>query len=412
MAHSPSIAHRVEQGLAIRVHGTAAETEELRAFWSRVQKHPNSDLDHFLLVCRLRPEVVGVCVLSVWDHGDCVCVVAGRISHLEIQPRIGYFKAPCVRARMLSIVHEGVLGEMDGPRAVLVVGRIREFLSDGTIDIASFNGLKEDAPLLVALGASSGETLGVSKPQWNDHWELTLPSQAGFLLQAMKSKHRTWFRKKSTELEKASNGQVVWQWHSRVDDFGHLGEQMEAVAARTYQRALGVGFRNDEEHRERLSLFASKDMFRAMLMEFQGKPAAFWYGIVYGGTFHSEATGFVRELQEFEVGTQMFVRVVDELVKEGVGRFDFGLGDAHYKKRFGDRAWREVNVRLFGATRRGNMLRVYIGGCEAVDRLLRALIQRFGLVDKLKQAWRRRLAKRTNQSTANPGSSGADARES
>jgi hypothetical protein len=97
-------------------------------------------------------------------------------------------------------------------------------------------------------------------------------------------------------------------------------------------------------------------------------------------------------LSEYEIGTQVFISLVDELVRESVVRFDFGLGDAPYKQRFGDRSWRENTVWLFGSTWRGAALRTYLGTCEALDHALRAFVQRIGVADRLKQAWRRRLA--------------------
>jgi hypothetical protein len=402
MVLAPSIPLPVTCALHVKVHQSENEVEELRAFWTETQKHPNSDLDHFLLVCRLRPEVIGCFVFSLWQQGSCVAVVAGRIGYLELQPRIGYLKLPCVRGRMLTIIHEGVLGQLCSSGASAVVVRIKQLLSDRVVDMASFNGLMEGSPLLDSIRGIGGCTLGAINPHWAEHRELKLASQPGFLVQAMKSKHRSWIRKKTTDLERAAKGKIAWRWHDRIGDVVSLCHQMEAVAARTYQRGLGAGFKDDEEHRERLALFARQGTLRVLLLEVDGQPAAFWYGISYRGVFHSEATGYIAELQEHEVGTQIFLRLIDELVSEGVGRFDFGLGDAHYKQRFGDRSWRETTVRLFGNTWRSQMLRAYVGSCEVVDRTLRSLVQRVGLSDRLKQAWRRRLAVRTDSFPAAP----------
>lgn len=391
-----------QQSLTIKVHRSESAVEELREFWTKTQIHPNSDIDHFLLVCRLRPDVIDCCVYSIWQDGSCVCVVAGRIGHLEIQPRIGYFKLPCVRGRMLAIIHEGIIGKLDDSGAALLTDEINQLLSDRVVDLASFSGLTEGSPLLALLGSAGKGALDAANPHWTEHWELRLGSQPGFLVQAMKSKHRSWIRKKETEFEKAHTGRIAWRWSLQIDDVGAFCQRMEIVASRTYQRGLGAGFKDDAEHRQRLSLFARQKTLRVLLLEVDTQPVAFWYGVSYRGAFHSEATGYIAELQEYEVGTQIFLRLVDELVKEGVGRFDFGLGDAHYKKRFGDRSWRETTARLFGNSWRSKMLYAYVGSCEAADRMFRSLIERFGLGDRLKQSWRKRLAGRAKSTALLP----------
>lgn len=377
--------------LSVKLHQSQSELEDVRSFWLGNQHHPNSDFDHFLLVCGLRSEVVSPCVFSLWQDGSCRSIVAGRIILVPVQPQIGYLKLPSVRCRMFSLVYEGVIGGLDPRGAVLVMERIKRLLADRVVDMVTCGGIKEDSALfspLQAMGGAGGRNV---KRNWAVHWELTLNSEPGFLVAAMKSKHRSWIRRKERDLEMACPGKIVWRWHHSGDDAAALCRKMEAVAALTYQRGLGAGFKDDHEHQERLALFARQGALRIMLLEIDGRPAAFWLGLIYRGTFYSESTGYLPELHTHEAGTQMFLRLVDELVKEGVRRFDFGLGDAHYKQRFGDRSWRETSMRSFAGTARGRMLKMYLGTCGALDQAMRAVVQKAGVADKLKQAWRRRL---------------------
>lgn len=166
---------------------------------------------------------------------------------------------------------------------------------------------------------------------------------------------------------------------------------MESVARMTYQRGLGVGFVDNEENRQRLALFAHRGQMRVLVLEIHDTPKAYWLGTVYGGVFHSEATGYTTEMAEFEVGTLTFLRLVDELVKEGVTRFDFGLGDAHYKERFADRSWQETRVHVFSRSFKGQLLRGYLEMFGSMDDCARRVFQRFGVFDRIKQAWRAQL---------------------
>ena len=62
-------------------------------------------------------------------------------------------------------------------------------------------------------------------------------------------------------------------------------------------------------------------------------------------------------MSRYEVGTLIFIRMNDELAREGVRKLDFGIGDALYKQRFGDQSWREATVWLFAPTAKGMALR-------------------------------------------------------
>lgn len=90
----------------------------------------------------------------------------------------------------------------------------------------------------------------------------------------------------------------------------------------------------------------------------------------------------------------MLLRMVDELVVEGLERLDFGLGDADYKQRFGDRSWREVDVYLFSSSSRGRSLFLYMKAVRWLGKLARQAVSRMPGGYAIKGAWRRRLARR------------------
>lgn len=390
--------------LTVRDHRSEAEVEELRAFWSRAQHHPNSDLDHFLSACRLIPEVISPWVLSLWQAGACQAVLSGRLERARFQPRLGYLKLPAISGRSLTFIHQGAVGEVGEEEADILVKRAKNLLLQGIADVVVFNLVREGSPLLKSIATEPGSSLGAVSPSWSEHWELKLQDEPGFLVKAMRSKHRSWIRRKEREFETAFSGRVHWRWHTHIEQMPALCEQMETIACKTYQRGLGAGFKNDASHRERLGVFAQRGALRVMILEIDQQPRAFWVGVNYRGDFHSWATGFVPELAEYEVGTQMFLRLVDELIKEGVQRFDFGLGDAYYKKRFGDQSWRETTARMFANSVRGRLLRAYQGSCEATDRRIRTIIDKFGVNDKLKQFWRRQLTHKSEITEIEPRS--------
>jgi CelD/BcsL family acetyltransferase involved in cellulose biosynthesis len=305
---------------------------------------------------------------------------------------IGYLQLPRLPARVIAVIHEGVLGQLDDQGAQEVVQQLWSMLAAGEAEAIDFHYLCEDSPLLRALHQRGPRVFCEKTPRWSTHREMNLPTQ-GSLLETLRSKHRTHLRKREKELQETFAGRITWRWLTHVDDVVALCARLEQVAATTYQRGLGAGFYDNEEFRQRLQLFNSRGQLRVQLLEIDGQPRAFWFGFVYGDGFHSAETGYDPVLREHEVGTLMFVRMVDELTREGVRRLDFGLGDAYYKERFGHRTWRETSAWLFAPTLKGVALLFYVRVFTAVDQFARRLVDRLGLRDRIKNAWRRSRAK-------------------
>jgi hypothetical protein len=380
--------------MQVKVYSSAAELEQVRASWHLLQCHPNSDLDHFLLVCDLRSNILCPCVIAVWDGDQCRCIVAARRERIRVHPSIGYARLPGVNAHALTIIHGGILGTLNAEAGQQLARTLHALLKDGYADLAQISFLAEGASLWHHLHETR---LRLTQHPWSTHRQLTLKPDPGFLLKKMRSKHRTWIKRKEKELNLAHPAQVSWTWHSVISNLDDLCRKMESVAHATYQRGLGAGFANDQETRSRLALAARRGQLRVFILEIGGLPKAFWLGDVYGDAFHSAATGYCPEVRPFEVGTLIFLRMIDKLSEEGVARFDFGLGDAKYKERFADHAWREATVQLFAPTLKGALLGALLGWCNRIDRALRWLAMRLGIVNTVKQLWRRRIAGKTSR---------------
>lgn len=68
------------------IHVPEKETLVIGEPWEKLQYHPNSDFEHYLLVCRLRKKVVFPWALSIWEGRGCKAIVAGRIEDTVVRP--------------------------------------------------------------------------------------------------------------------------------------------------------------------------------------------------------------------------------------------------------------------------------------------------------------------------------------
>lgn len=379
----------------IHTHFGFEKINALQKQWEPLQWHPNTDFEHFVLVCRHRPRVLAPCAVSVGPDNSCTAIVAARLEEEVFRPYLGYLKLPGIRCRRLAVLHGGVLGALDAAAVPLVLNALKRLAVDNRADVIWFNHLPETAVgLWDALQSKRSGSWRIVPLQEARHWELTLPKERGFLLARMRSKHRSWIKRKENEFAKAYPHAVQWHWYRHIESLERLCQQMEDVARTTYQRALGAGFVYDTLTHARLALFAQRGQLRVALWEVGGQPAAFWLGEVYRGVFHSAATGYLPSLRQYEIGTLMLLRMVDELVAEGIERLDFGLGDADYKRRFGDRSWREADAYLLSSCIRGRILFLYMKVVHRLEKLARQAMTRAPGRHAIKSVWRRRLVRR------------------
>jgi len=115
-------------------------------------------------------------------------------------------------------------------------------------------------------------------------------------------------------------------------------------------------------------------------------------GQQYENTFTLLYTGYDPALRKYELGTILFVKMLEDLCSLGNIKFiDFGFGEAPYKSRFGDHNWQEATIHIFSSNIGGlkiNTLRMLtIGGY----RLSVGLLKRFNLLDKAKRSWRQKV---------------------
>jgi hypothetical protein len=183
-------------------------------------------------------------------------------------------------------------------------------------------------------------------------------------------------------------GKVRYETFDGLEDVDPFRQAAEQVARITYQRGLGAGFVNNEENRQRLILAARKGWLRAYVAFLEDKPLAFWYGERVGDTLYLIWTGFDPSYRKFEIGTILFLKMVEDVLSCGIKEIDYGLGWAQYKERFGDYCLEEQNLAIYAPTLKGYALNSLCAltdlGSWAGSRLLSWL----NLRDRIKRIWR------------------------
>ena len=192
-AEIPEMVEKLDAAKAkvARLYTRWEELEAVRAYWERWQDHPNNDFAQFKMVCQLRPEVESPCVVVIERNGQPQALLAGRLEKTQFAPPIGYIKPVRIPAKVMAVLHEGILGQMDDEAVLESVEYLWSLLRSGVADAIEFHHLSEDSPFLNALQLHRSGWFCDPPPRWSVHWEMTLPAEGAFIEHKVRSKHRT-----------------------------------------------------------------------------------------------------------------------------------------------------------------------------------------------------------------------------
>jgi CelD/BcsL family acetyltransferase involved in cellulose biosynthesis len=379
--------------ITISTAGSRDEIEGIRPAWEKLQSHRNSDIGHYLNVLGTRANIIAPHVMVVWTGGVPVSMAVGRIEQLTLRFKVGVATVYSPRVRALRIIYGGLLGEQTVETAEALHRELMRFLASGQVDAIRFDYLPVESPLYGLLENGSGLLQRDRFATVDTHWRMTLPESLDAFYQSRSGKHRGWLRRMERLLERDIPGGVRYSSCTSDSDLDRIFADAESIAQKTYQRQMGVGFVDNEETRRIQGFLARQGRLRVYFTHVKGEPSAFWLGELYRDTFTVFSIGYDPAYRKYELGTVLFLRVVDDLCKLGTVRFiDFGFGDASYKSRFGDHATREATLLVFAKSPRGVWLGVVrsliLGSHDAAITLARKL----KLLDRLKSARRRRAA--------------------
>jgi CelD/BcsL family acetyltransferase involved in cellulose biosynthesis len=373
----------------VKVLKSLKEVEQIRESWSALQWNPESDIDFYSFIVNVRPEVVRPLVISVSQGGETLSLLAGRVEDGHLEIKVGYKVIWRANVRRIVVFYGGFLGAATGEICEIVVRMLMRSLREERADLLVWGGIQQDSKLGTILKRVPSVFCRDYLTLSDRHWRMTLPESLEELLeQRMNKKHRYWARKTLRTLEKDFPDAVRFTCYSGVDEVETLFRDAIQVARKTYQWGLQVGFRDGEEQRGRLRLAARLGWLRGYVLYLKAEPVAFWICLVYKNMAHSAYTGYDPQYRRYEIGTALFLQMIDALGRENVRQLDFGLGSALYKERFGDSSFEEATVCVFAPTIRG----VFLNGLRLLTEgpleLVRGVLRRLGLEQKIKRAWR------------------------
>jgi hypothetical protein len=383
-------------GFDLAVITTGDQVNLIRSFWDSVQTHPNVDIDSFLVSLKYLCDVLSPYILLLSFSGTPVSLLIGRIEESRIEYKLGFKVLRGQKIRQLVVVYQGLLGEASSSVATYFLTEINHLLKRREIDAVFFYALAVESNLYRAANVAGNFFTRDHGTKLAQHWRTHLPPEGlDVFLHPLSSKHRYWLRRLPRVLEKDFPGRVVYRRVTNPEDVEQLATDCEIVASRTYHRTAGVGFSDNELWRAKLQLWAQKGVLQGHVLYINGQPSAFWLATIYAKTLHLDFTGYLAEYKKYEIGTILFLKMIDDAIAAGANELDYGLGTLWYKERFGGQSWAEASLYLFAPTFKGitaNMTRWAFSGAAA---LAKSILNGIGVTSILMSKWRNRLSARS-----------------
>jgi CelD/BcsL family acetyltransferase involved in cellulose biosynthesis len=379
----------------VSVARTIEDVEALRPEWEALQGHAlTSDLDYFLTYLRHAPGVVRPHVVRIEQDGELALLV-GRVEDQRLPAKLGYATVSNPRVRMIIVAYGGVLGRADAATAPRLVEALRRSVAPREADLVRIRML-EVGSALHTVATEQAPRLRLDRlADPLPHWRSALPGSLDEFLARRKKKVRWQARKDAAGLRETYGEDVSVRVFRTADGLERLFEDSWTVHRTTYQSALGVGFSTDDLHRRLTELMMERGWFRGYVLYLREQPVAFCHGNVYRDRFGLDATGFDPAYADSRPGGFLLMRLIEDLcADESVTTFDFGFGDATYKRQLGDESWLEQDVAVWAQRPRPLRLSLTRTGLAGANTAARALLRRGGLVTSARRRWRTRAARR------------------
>ena len=232
-------------------------------------------------------------------------------------------------------------------------------------------------------------------------WRIQFPALAEDYWKTFSSRSLSKFRR---SLKKFGNVRLECITSlEQLPEFLRAAHEISKLSWQT--RLFGLRIRNDDTELRSMSILAEHGLLRSYLWWIEGKPAAFALCNQHRGCFRYEEIAYCQEFAQFSPGRVMLQQIVEDLLShDSPQTFDFGGGDAEYKRQFANHESRSGTVWLVPPTWRAGLSLAYLQSCRRVRAAARSVVQTCGLATKARQWIRRRGA----EAGKDEGSTGKD----
>jgi hypothetical protein len=362
------------------------ELEVVRGFWQKNQYFPYSDIDHYIYELKNDPDIIRPHVVVFLKNNQPELLVAGRITRTCFNWKLGYINLASQKALSLEIIQGAIIGKITDLALRLSIGQILETLQKGEADVAVFMEIEADGEVNKSLSAASPSYSKDLTPELLTHFKLKLENSYDEYFKGRSKNTKKIIKNYANRLEKKFPNKIKLRCYKTPEEVDRAITDADSIAAQTYQRRIGVSLKDTPELRSKWNFLAKNGWLRVYVLYLEGKPCAFWSGVVYRNSYVSVFTGFDPDLSYYHPGQHLLIRMIQTFCANGqVKQIWFGQGEADYKRRFSNTCATQLDIFLFSPKFKGQRLRWTKASIKVVSNFAKKILTRLNISQKLKK---------------------------
>ncbi|UQA62095.1 GNAT family N-acetyltransferase [Polyangium aurulentum] len=238
--------------------------------------------------------------------------------------------------------------------------------------------------------AALGEQYWIDTPPAEPRWRIDLPETFDGYVKSLGSRGRRMIRSAVKKLEGDNDGSLRVERCTRHEDLPRFFEAIEHISQRSWQGTkLGRVLRADT-HGDRIRAYVDRGWLRGHVLRIGEAPVAFVLGVQAYGTYLYDEPGYDPAWAPEQPGVILLARILQDLCAEnGARHFDFGEGDALYKRILSSGMHDEVRLDLVRKSVYAGAARFIHRTSSDAGRLAREALDKLGLRDEVRRLLRR-----------------------
>ncbi|HKP37098.1 MAG TPA: GNAT family N-acetyltransferase [Pyrinomonadaceae bacterium] len=321
--------------LRTRWAGLVEKSENINAIYS-------SAVWFDLLRSKYSPTELGIVVAYDRD-GEVVGLAPVLFKDHPFQYYVGRYP---IITRQLKAAH--VLGSVPMlPSDPAISSQLLDLLFEARVDCAYMDTVPADNSFVKRALDTWRTSHFVYAPGGSRPWHmLQIPASSAEYLSRMSSKTRSTLKKKAKKLAEAAGGELELTRIDLANQVGPFLSEAVKVSRKSWQHEiLGTRINDSDDDRVWGERLAAAGLMRSYLLKAGDRACAFVVGHQFNGVFHYVELGYDRELSEYSPGTVLLHLLIQDLCDhQPPATLNFGMGDADYKRRFGNVQTEDVSI--------------------------------------------------------------------
>ncbi|NOX54132.1 MAG: GNAT family N-acetyltransferase [Planctomycetes bacterium] len=325
----------------------------------------------------------GVLIAFGWRGWAGLAILVPKVLRLPLVPKLG----PAWQLTGWRLAGNRFLGDPSGSVQVALLQEAARYVGHSNRHMLLIEDLDEQTELWRAVQSVDQRRTRVVLPvPFQERHRIRFPEEPDDYWKSFSSKTRNKFRRRLRKI-----GPIELLRVTETEQVADFLRQAHQVSLHTWQtQQLGLRVRNDEREHRLLTRLARLGALRSYLLRRDGQPIAFLIGTQFNGRFDYEEVGYDRRFADYSPGQVLLLKVLEDLQAERPPEwFDFGGGDASYKRLFATHSSKSGNVWLMPSTFRTSVTMGILKAQDTARRGLRAALAGTGLLTKVRQ-WIRR----------------------